>query len=244
MSTGAGEIVDLDLDRARIGEHDRAVADRVRTDRHHADGRQHRVQDGAAGRQGVGGRTGRRGDDDAVAASRPDQFVVHPPRVLDHAARLALGNDGVVQRDTFGHACAVAVHRRAQENTLLRVVAAGEDFIELFGHALRAHVREEAEPAKVDADQRHRGLRKVTGEMQHGAVAADGDAEIQAVLDRLDYGGDIAGEQVEERLVFGDQIHAPRAQVIAQRPHGVGDTRLASPGEQPDTPKSHENAGT
>src|SRR6185295_17515874 len=67
---------DLDLDLAAVGDDDRPVREVVRGDRHQRPAGDLRVQDGAASRQRVRGRAGRRADDEAVGAQLGDELVV------------------------------------------------------------------------------------------------------------------------------------------------------------------------
>ena len=60
-----------------------------------------RLHDRAAGREVVGGRAGRRRDDQAVGLHARHELVADGHRQIDHPRAGRLGDDGVVQRDQF-----------------------------------------------------------------------------------------------------------------------------------------------
>ena len=58
-----------------------------------------RLHDRTAGGQVVGGRSGRRRDDQAVGLDARDELVADRDRQIDHPRARRLGDDDVVQRD-------------------------------------------------------------------------------------------------------------------------------------------------
>ena len=109
-----GAIRHAQLNLAAGAHHDRPVAQGVR-----ADGRQHphveiRFDDGSAAGQRIGGRAGRRGDHDAVAAVRIDEAAVDRGFEVHGAAGLPFIDHDIVQGEGAHGAAAVLLQPRRQ----------------------------------------------------------------------------------------------------------------------------------
>ena len=76
---------DLDAHLAVVGQHDGAVRERVRRDRHEHDALQLRMQDRPLRRERVGGRARGRRDDQAVRALVVHEAAIHVHAQLGHA---------------------------------------------------------------------------------------------------------------------------------------------------------------
>ena len=149
-------------------------------------------EDRAAGRQRVGGRAGGRGDDDAVGAHRVDEAAVDLDRAFDHPAERAAVDDDVVQRQRVLRAMPSARSTvGGEQRAALLDVAAVEHRAERVLHAGERDVGEEAEPALVDADQRHVERRQLARDRQHRAVAAEHDGEV---------GGGPSASAIDDRI--------------------------------------------
>ena len=138
--------------------------------------RQVGFDDGAAGSQGVSGRTGRGGDDEAVGAVVAEVACVGVHVQLNHA-RFAAVDDGVVDGGVFVAAVA-GVHGDVQGGAVFAGGGAGEDVIKSAVDIGEGEVGEEAEAAGVDADKRDLSCDEGTSGVEKGTVAADNDAEI------------------------------------------------------------------
>src|SRR6185295_1412838 len=169
-----------DLDHALVADTDRPRRERVRVERHQRERRHRRMQDGSLCRERVCGRAGGRGDEDAVGAQRVDKFAVERELELDQPALRALADHRLVERDGAQHALAVALDLRVEERAFLDHVAAFENRAEAGAHVVVADVGHEAEPALVDADQRHAERHEIARGGEHRAVAAGDDREIGA----------------------------------------------------------------
>lgn len=170
----------LDLDHNRIAHGNGAVSQRVRRDWHQQDGRYAGFHDRALGRQRVGSRTGRRGDDQAVGAHGVDEAAVYRHRAIDHTALRAAIDDDIVERQR-----ALLVARGglahdvcAQQGTRFLDVRAGQHRGEGAFHVGEGDVGQEAEASLIDTDQRHIEPGESPRDRQHRAVTADNDREL------------------------------------------------------------------
>ena len=88
---------------------------------------------------------------------------------------------------------AAAPEASGEHEPALGEVVAGEDRVERVEHVLGRHVRQEAQAAAVDADERHVARGDVARGVQQRAVAADRD-------DQVGFGGDLALVDVRRAL--------------------------------------------
>ena len=152
---------------------DGAVRERVRADRrqhHRVHGREH---DGAARRQTVGGRAGRRRDDEPVRAVAGRELPVHRHLEPDDAAHGRLGDDHVVERDVLGRAarpgatpCAASIMRSSMTSPPAQVRLERR---EQLVHGQRG---QKAEAAQVDAEDGHAEVADEPRHREQRAVAA------------------------------------------------------------------------
>ena len=163
---------------ARVDDH-RALGECVRADGDDEAHRQIRLDDGAAGGEGVGGGTGRGGDDEAVGAVVAEVAVVGIDVQLYHLC-FAVADDGVVDGEMLAAAVA-AVDGNAQGVALFAVVMPGEDAVEFGGKVVEGEVGKEAKAAGVDANQRDLSVNQRAAGVEKGAVATDDDAQVHVV---------------------------------------------------------------
>ena len=90
--------LDLRIERENEGP----VGQSVGTDRGHDDDPEIRVEDWSAGRQIVGGRAGRGGDDQSVGPESADQGVVHVHRQIEHSRQRGLVDHRIVDDAVSG----------------------------------------------------------------------------------------------------------------------------------------------
>jgi hypothetical protein len=145
----------FDRDLAGGGQHDGPVGQGVRRDRHHHPAADGRVQQRPAGRQRVGGGAGGRGDDQAVGALVGHEVAVHLHPQLHHAGRAAAVDHHVVHGGGLEHAAAVAPHAgriRLRWSSSYSPRRMGQQWV---SKSCQRNVGDEAQPALVDAHQRH-----------------------------------------------------------------------------------------
>ncbi len=163
--------------RRGVGDRDRPVREGVRRDRHERECGHLRIEDRAAGRQRIRGRPGGGGHDDPVGAHRIDEAAVDLHGAIDHRAAAAAVQDDVVHRERDFHAAGPHDLRREQRAALLDV-AAFEHRREDFLHARDRNVREKAQPALVDPDERHVERRQAPRDREHRAVATEDNRHV------------------------------------------------------------------
>ena len=177
---------------------------------------------GQIGRQGVGGRAGGAGDDEAVGALAVDEFAVDGDLQIDQPAGTALADDHVVEGGRLEHALAVAADLAVQQDALFGDVLAGEDLVHRPVHVRHRDVGEKAQPALVDADQRRarRGERARDGE--HGAVAAQHRDHVGFLGQFVQIaGGAVLDVEAFGRLARQHHLVSPSAQEFAQFADGI-----------------------
>ena len=89
-----------------------------------------RMHDRAAGRQVVGGRSGRRRDDQTVGLHVTDELAVDVDVDLDHARQRAARDDDVVEREAFATVLPAALDAAVEHQARLDVRPAGEERFE------------------------------------------------------------------------------------------------------------------
>ena len=185
MERGTGSAFERERDRRGVGDRDRPVGEGVRRHGHQRERGDLGIENGAAGRQRVGGRSGRCRDDDAVRPHRVDEAAVDLDRAIDHRAAAAAIQHDVVERER-GFARAVGAHDLGREQrAALLDVAARQHGVERLFRARDGNVGEEAQAPLIDADQRHVERRESPRDREHRAVAADDDRDVRAGRERF-----------------------------------------------------------
>ena len=167
-------------------DHDRADRRQVGGDRRDDEVPADRVDDRAAGRERVAGRAGRAGDDEAVGDERGEVRVVDLDVEPADAGQRAAGDHDVVEGEVAvtgrwrasapcGRAAAQdpALERHPLVDPVVAVDDRAEDRLEVAGLGLR----QEADLAEVDAEERHVDLGDRPGRPQERAVAAEHDQQ-------------------------------------------------------------------
>ena len=225
-------------DRARVGDRDRAVGERVRRDRHEQDRRHMRMHDRSRRGQRVRGGAGRRGDDQSVGTHCVHEHAVDLHGEVDHAALRAAACDDLVQRDRRAVVAAGAPDRRLQQRAALLDVAAREHRRERVLHRRERDVGEEAEPALVHADQRDVVAREAPRDGQHRSVAADDDGDVDAGAEVGCRRGRVTGQRrVGGRFGFEHDLVAPLGEKFGELHERFGDAGARVAADQRDAAK-------
>lgn len=135
------------------------------------------------GRQRIGGRAGRRRHDEAIGADVGHQVAADADAQLDHAGRGATGDHHIVERQRVVDLLAVAEHAAFEHRAVLFLEVAGQHRRQRLAELPGGDIGDEAEPALVDADQRHRMRRQFAGDAEHRAVAADHHRQVAALAE-------------------------------------------------------------
>ncbi len=175
----------LDFDRRARRDDDRPVRHRVRADRRHHQHVEMRLDDRAAAGQRIRRGAGGRRDDDAVAGVRVDEPAVHARFEIQHAAGGGLLQNDVVEPERLDDRAIAAMQAGAQQRALFARELAFEGGVDVRQHVLRHDVGEEAEPAAVDAEERHVVTGHQARAVEQGAVAADGDEQVRLLGELL-----------------------------------------------------------
>src|SRR5437899_506746 len=166
-----------DLDPMHSGEDDRPVRQGVGADRRQHDRVHRRKQDRPTGGEAVGGRAGRRRDDQAVGAVRGGVLPLDRHREVDDAAHRRLGDNNVVEGGVLPEPLAVPDDPYGQHHALVHLHPAREQRFERREHLVERRRGEESEPAEVHAEQRHAEVADRARHGEEGAVAAEDDEQ-------------------------------------------------------------------
>ena len=216
-----------DLDAAVIGQRDRPGRERVGAHGHQRDAFDAGVEDRPVGRQRVGRRAGGRRDDHAVGALGVDELAVDAQVEFDHPAQLALVDHHVVEGHRVEHPLSAAQHLGIEQDAGFFSVAPLEDLADLVEGDLAGDVGEKAQPALIDARQRHVVRSEPAGAVEQGAVTAEHHGQIGPGADLV-----VACDRETRREPRGtrgsllDQHgNAEAAQIIGQPKHRLGHFR-------------------
>ena len=144
---------DANLDVGLVTDHDRPVGQRMWTQRHEGDAGQRRMQDRPTRRERVGGRPGRRRDDQAVRTLVVDEFAVDRQLELDHPADCPLVHDDIVEGLIGGNFLSVTEHLRIEQHPVLGGEAPIEEIVHARQHVVARDVGHEAEAALGGGDR-------------------------------------------------------------------------------------------
>ena len=148
-----------------------------------ADGRQQqvpggRLHNGASGGHGIAGGAGGGGDDDAVAAYLGQAALLREDVQPHHPGDGALGHHCVVQGDVVIHLPPLPQHRHVQHHPGFHGEAALGQVPQPV-QLVDLQLRHEAKASQVHPQHRHAVQRHGTGQVQDGAVAAEGDQQVR-----------------------------------------------------------------
>jgi len=184
---GASE---FDFDEGGVADDDGTVGESVRADGRDDERFDGGMNDGAASREGVGGGTGGRGDDEAVGAIADDEIVVDGEFEFDHACKSGFVDDGVVEDVLRVNDLICTKELDLEHGANGFGGAAGESFFEGGIEFVDGEAGEKAEAAHVDGEN---GKAARSGEASGGeqrAVTAEDEEEIGLSSDLF------AGERV------------------------------------------------
>src|SRR6185369_9034837 len=141
----------------------------------------------AAGSQGIGGGTGRRTDDEAVATVTGDRFVIDTYVQGDQSRYRAAADDNVVEGG-FANKFACAIAADLDEGAGFEFEFAGPNLFQGIGQGAGRDGGQESEAADIDAEQGCFVARDIPGSAQHGAIAAKNKDKVGLA----GQGGDVA----------------------------------------------------
>src|SRR5512138_1738150 len=193
------------------------------------------VKDGSAARQCIGGRTGGCRHDDTVATMCVYVTAVDPSLEVQHAPRTPFHQYDVIEGMTFPIGLRRANDPRLQHRTTVAHVLTLENLVQTLAKVGRSDIGEKAEPPTVDAEHRDTMRRSEAGSMQHRAVPAHRDDQVDAstqvafrnpcnVHIELDGGGGIDAH-----------LARPELQMARERTHRIDDASVAIITDQRDT---------
>ena len=158
-----------------------------------ADGGQQQVpgrwlHDGAAGGHGVAGGSGGCAGDNAVAAHLGELALLCKDIQPYNPCNGALGDDGVVESDVVIHGLSAPEDGHVQHHPGLHVEAPVRQIPQAV-QLVHLQLRHESEASQIHSQHRDAVQRHRPGQMQNGAVAAEGDDHVRAaqlLLERTD----------------------------------------------------------
>ena len=178
-----GMALEPNLDLGVERQHDRAVGERMRTNRGHHDRLEGRVEDRPAGRQIVGGGSGRCGDDQAIGLETAHERAVDVHRQHQDAGKGGLVDHCVVEHTVVDGLSARGLDRDLQALPADRFRLPVKDRVEHRKEVLRRMFGEKTEGPHVDPED-WRSANLAVGHRKKGAVTSEND-------DQLDEPGEI-----------------------------------------------------
>ena len=226
VGAGVGGADDAYLDLATVADQDRAVGQRMWAQRHQGNPRDLRMHDRAIGRQRVGGRTGRGGQDQPVRAQVVDEFAIDKQLEFDQAADGPLVDDHLVEGQAGGDVLAAAQHFGVEQHAVFRDEASGKQIVHARQHVVACDIGHEAQPPLVDADQRDLVPCQMAGGAEQGAVTAEHNGHIGALADGRVIAAfpaaHVGGNGIGRRHCLDDDGHATPVQIPGQHAQRFG----------------------
>lgn len=227
---------DAQGDEEVVRQDDGAVAEGVGADGLEHEGGGFAVQDGAAGGEGVSGAADGGGDDESVADERGDGLAVDFD--LDHGGARggAPAHDDVVEGAGADDLAAAGAAKEAgfEQRIVRDAIGAGGEGAEGGDGVGVGDAGEEAEVAEVDAEDGRLGAVEGADGPQHGAIAAEGEQEIDGLAEagRRDELG--AGHEAGGFPVADDEGDGQVARGGGELGEGRFGVRLGEVGEDSD----------
>ena len=218
VKVGAGVASGYKLDRnfTRIGQHDGAVGQGVRCNRHQRPTRQGWVEHRPARRQCVGSGARGRGNDQTICPLIGHKVAIHLDPQLDHARGGTAVDHHIVHGQGVKNANPFAPHLGMHQGAPIFL-------IQTFQHggqgglvAIQGNVGDEAQAALVDANQGHARRGQAPTKAEHRAVAAHHQGHI-AVLGNAVH---IQGAQALQAGVVGGFLFQANAAAQAGQKGG------------------------
>ena len=175
-----------------------------------ADGGQQQVpgrglHDGAAGGHGVAGGASGGAGDDAVAADLGELALLCKDIQPYNPCNRALGDDSVVEGDVVIHGLSAPEDGHVQHHPGLHVEAPVRQIPQAV-QLVHLQLRHESEASQIHSQHRDAVQRHRPGQMQNGAVAAEGDEQIRRA-DLLMQRGDSQAQLRTVALPLEGQAH-------------------------------------
>ncbi|MNL13312.1 hypothetical protein D3C87_1342150 [compost metagenome] len=204
-------------DGAATIDNQRAGREGVREHWHQRNGIQRGRQDRTASGKGIGGRTGRCGNDQPVRTLREGKDFVDIDFELNHMRDFARMQDHFIDGRTNPFLTVLLADLRFEQKTFFTDVMPIQDIGQLLMSVIRVEVGQEAEIATVDTDDFNVVTRQRAGSAEHVAVAADHDREISLLSDLSQCAGlHIFELQFLRNLLFNHHFITFRAQPAIQ----------------------------
>src|SRR5699024_10004905 len=144
--------------------------------------------DGAAGGEGVGRRSGGGGQDDAVAAEGGHGAGVDAEDDVDHPRFRGLLDGRLVERAGVEDVLTLVPDGYVEGEALLDGVVALGGAVDSLGEVFSLALGEESHMPEVDAHEGRSGAVEAFGRAQDGPVAAEDDDEFAGVLPLPQFG--------------------------------------------------------
>ena len=143
-----------------------------------------RVNDRAAGRQGIGRRPGRRRDDEAVGTGTVQHAAVDTTFQFDHAGDIPFMRQHLIEGMTLIFLGAiVTADNTVEQEAFFEQVFTTEDFLDTGFDGRGQDIGEKAQAAKIDADQRGIAVDEFPGGIEQGTIATNDDSQVAALPD-------------------------------------------------------------
>ena len=191
------------------------------------------MDDRAAGRQGVGRRSGRRGDDQTVGLVGRDVLTVDGQPQVDDARQGALGDHHVVEDRLARESAPLAHQRHLQRHAAIDAVASLKHLVQDRVDLVQPGFGEEPEAAQVDSQDRPRPRGEGARHRQQRAVAAHDDVQIRRTAGAAEQAAVLAAAEGRG----GVRVEARRDTAARQPP---GDPAHRGQGRRP-VPLPHDH---
>ena len=154
---------------------------------------------------------------------------------FDHAPRLVPLHDDVIEGAVFELAPVGERKPCRKQLAFVGLVASLQHGIDVSDHFIGQDVGQEAEPATVDAEQRHAARKRELRREEHGAVPANRHDEVRLLAEvRHGLADESVGQPVDLRFPVEKHGQPQRAQVRRQRCQGIGDSGVFDLADQGD----------
>lgn len=165
-------------DSAAAVDHQRPRRQGMREHRHQRNGVERGGEDRAARRKRVGGRAGRRRDDQAVGALREGEHLVDIDLELDHMRHFTGMQHHLVNRQAEARRALIFADARLEQEAAFDEIVALQHLVQLLLRVVGIEVGEKAEIAAVNTDDFDVVARQHARRAEHIAVAADHHGEV------------------------------------------------------------------
>ena len=222
-----------DVDIGVIGQNNRPVGEGMGTDRGQDDHTNGRVNNRAAGREGISGRTGRRGNDQAVGFVGTQILLIDPGFEVKDTGQRAFVNHHIVQDLEDTDRFVVARQRRLQQAAPLNLKISLQHPLQGSQEFIGRCFGQKTQIAQIDPQNRDLTLIGPPGNAQERAVAAEHNSQVCALHDL-----DLAPAPAEANLMAGVVLGPNGLVALLEPSHHLtaerGDFWLIAFDDQPD----------